>query len=114
MKYEIFLERLTPAMTRLFYGKTPEEHNIALPSCHRKVHKSRTHAEPPKVSVRPKAVDFLRICFSDKGVSTDSEKVKSIYNTTAPQRASEVCSFLELATYCVTFIPQFSNLTHSL
>ena len=99
----------------IIYGKTPEEHNIALQAVIEKFIKVGLTLNREKCFFAQKSLTFFGFVFSDKGVSADPEKkAKSIHNTPAPQSASEVRSFLGMATNCAKFIPHFSDLTHSL
>ena len=98
----------------IIYGKTPEEHNKALKAVIEKFIKVGLTLNREKCLFAQKSLTFFGFVFSDKGVSADPEKVKSIHNAPAPQSASEVRSFLGMATYCAKFIPRFSDLTHSL
>ena len=96
----------------IIYGKTPDEHNTALKAVIEKFIKAGLTLNREKCLFAQKSLTFFGFVFSDKGVSADPEKVKSIHNVPAPQSASEVRSFLGMATYCAKFIPRFSDLTH--
>eukprot|EP00795_Rhopilema_esculentum_P003861 gene3861-15158_t len=98
----------------IIYGKTPEEHNNALKAVIEKFIKVGLTLNREKCLFAQKSLTFFRFVFSEKGVSADPEKVKSIHNAPAPQSAGKVRSFLGMATYCAKFIPHFSDLTHSL
>ena len=47
-------------------------------------------------------------------VSPDPDKVKAIHNMSPPKSASEVRSFLGMATYCAKFIPSISDISYPL
>ena len=98
----------------IIYGKTPEEHNKALKAVIKKFIKVGLTLNREKCLFAQKSLTFFDFVFSNKGVSADPEKVKSIHNAPEPKSASEVRSFLGMAAYCAKFIPRFSDLTHSL
>ena len=59
-------------------------------------------------------ITFFCFVFSSKGIAPDPAKVESINNAVPPTTTSVVRSFLEMATYCAKFIPNFSNVSESL
>ena len=54
------------------------------------------------------------IVFSEKGISPDSIKVKSIEKAFPPTTIHAVKSFLGMAMYCAKFIPNFNDVSEPL
>ena len=57
-----------------------------------------------------KEVSFLGHIVSKGGIAVDPSKVKDILNWKPPINVSEICSFLDLASYYRRFIKGFSKL----
>ncbi|XP_069482620.1 uncharacterized protein [Ambystoma mexicanum] len=55
-------------------------------------------------------LSFLGYVFNEKGVSPDPGEVVDIKNAQAPTNATEVHSFLGMATYCSWFIPDLATI----
>ena len=98
----------------IVFGKTKQEHDMALVQTVVRLNDCGLTANAPKcIFDRPK-LEFFGLMFSKTGTSPSEEKVKAIQNLGVPQNASEVRSFLGMANFSCHFIPNYSNLTHPL
>ena len=59
-------------------------------------------------------VDFYGLKFSDKGIALTEHKIKALKEATTPKTASELRSFLGLATYCSRYIPNLASISDKL
>lgn len=67
-----------------------------------------------KCEFEKESLVFLGHKLSAKGLDIDEEKIKDIRGFRQPQTASELKSFIGLATYVSAFIPHFADLTKPL
>ncbi|XP_078518473.1 uncharacterized protein LOC144783300 [Lissotriton helveticus] len=61
-----------------------------------------------------KTIDFFGYVFSSDGVKVDPRRSQAIQGAPAPTSASEVRSFLGMATYCSRFIPYLATIAEPL
>lgn len=98
----------------IIFGKTQQEHDEALHAVLQRFNSVGLTLREDKCELNKKSITFFGFVFSGKGVSPDPEKVKAIHDAQPPSSASEVRSFLGMATYCAKFIPKFSDVTKPL
>ena len=70
--------------------------------------------DPKKCFLLQKSVYFLGHVVSDKGVSTDPQKIKVVRTWPRPRTAKDVRSFLGLCSYYRRFIWEFSDIARPL
>ena len=98
----------------IIFGKTQQEHDNALHSVLQRFESVGLTLREDKCELNKKSITFFGFVFSGEGVSPDPEKVKAIHDAQPPSSASEVRSFLGMATYCAKCIPKFSDVTKPL
>ena len=98
----------------LVYGKTNEEHDLAVSRTLDRLHRSGLTVNPKKCEFGKDRVTFFGYVFSAAGMSPDPLKVKSLQDAAEPQNASEVRSLLGMAQYSARFIDNFADITEPL
>jgi len=63
---------------------------------------------PKKCSFLKKEIKYLGYVISEKGVSTDEEKISSVKNWPIPRTKKQVRSFLGFCSYYRKFVKDFS------
>ena len=76
----------------------------------RRLHQEGVRLNPEKCKFRQKKVTFFGHVWSAEGVSVDPAKVEAINNTPEPQNQSEMKSFMGMAQYVSTFIPDYATI----
>ena len=89
----------------IVYGKTQADHDEALKKVFRKFSDVNLTLNTSKCEFNKSSLSFFGFVISNDGVSPDPDKVKAIHDMTPPKSATEVRSFLGMATYCAKFIP---------
>jgi hypothetical protein len=83
----------------LIFSKTEEEHKKHLRLVLEKLRSNQLYAKFSKCEFRLTKVAFLGHVISAGGVSVNPSKVKDVLNWMPPMNASEIQSFLRLASY---------------
>ena len=91
------------------YGKTQADHNSAPKKVFQKFSDVNLTLNMSKCEFNKSFISFFGLVLSKDGVSPDP-----IHDMSPPKSASEVQSFLGMATYCAKFIPSFSDISHPL
>ena len=94
----------------IIFGQTFIEHNQRLESVWKRLHNANLKLKPSKCSFGKKSVAFLAHIISDKGISTDPEKLKRIQEWPRPRNQDDTRSFLGYATYYRKFIKGFAQI----
>ena len=93
------------------FGKTEEEHNIALTNVLKRLINAGITLNPDKCEFLVQEVVFAGHRITPDGISLQESRVKSISNLKQPTNESEVRSFLGMVNYCNKFIPNYSTIT---
>ena len=99
---------------RIVFSRTPEEHNHRLRAVFEKLKAAGLKLKPSKCDFFKKEIIYLGHVFSEKGVSTDPDKIKAVTEWPQPTIATEVRSFLGFVSYYRRFIPNFSKVAKPL
>ncbi|XP_069495619.1 uncharacterized protein [Ambystoma mexicanum] len=67
-----------------------------------------------KCEFRKNTLKFFGHVFSEAGMTPDPDKVSALNDTAAPTNASELRSFLGLASYCSRYIRDFASVSEPL
>ena len=92
------------------YGKTDEEHNVALEAVLERLLSLGLTLKLSKCEFNKKQIKFFGLIFSKEGVSPDPEKVNAIKLAGKPANAKELSSFLGMASYSSSFISDFASI----
>lgn len=98
----------------IIFGRTYEEHLERLDLALKRLKSANLKLKPSKCAFGKKSVSFLGHVISDKGISTDPEKLKRIQEWPRPRNQNEVRSFLGYATYYRKFIRGFAHIADPL
>ena len=98
----------------LIYSETLEEHRTHVKKILKKLQESGLYAKLSKCEFEVQKTTFLGHIISDKGISMDPDKVKSILEWPVPTTVKEVQSFVGLCNYYRRFIPNFAKITKPL
>ncbi|XP_048628073.1 uncharacterized protein LOC106447792 [Brassica napus] len=88
----------------------PEDHEKHLRTILGRLREQKLFAKLSKSSLWQKSIGFLGHIVSDQGVSVDPEKVQTIRDWPQPRNATEVKSFLGLASYYRKYVKGFASL----
>ena len=94
----------------IIFGQTIIEHNQRLESVLKRLQNANLKLKPTKCYFGKKSVAFLGHIISDKGISTDPEKLKRIQEWPRPRNQDDIRSFLGYATYYRKFIKGFAQI----
>ena len=90
-------------------SKSFEEHIEHLNIVFDKLRKANLVVKKEKCEFMKSRIKFLGHIISEKGVSTDPEKIQSILNFPTPKKLKVIPTFLGLTVYYKRFSPQYSN-----
>ena len=98
----------------IIFGRTFEEMLRRLNLALERLEKANLKLKPSKCSFGKQSVSFLGHVISDKGISTDPEKLRRIQEWPRPHNQNEARSFLGYATYYRKFIRGFAHIAEPL
>jgi hypothetical protein len=95
----------------IVYGKTQQEHDIALAQALQRFEDCGLTLGLPKCNFDQPEIEFFGMKFSAAGMSPTADKVKALIEAPAPTSFAEVRSFLGMANYSANFIQHYSETT---
>ena len=98
----------------IIFGKTQSDHDKALETVFKKFADAKLTFNKSKCEFNKSSITFFGFVFSSKGIAPDPTKVEAINSALPPTTTSGVRSFLGMATYCVKFIHNFSDISEPL
>ena len=98
----------------IIHGKNQADHDKSLKKTLQRLQEKGAKLNKEKCIFSVNKLTFFGHVFSDKGVSADPEKVKTIINTEPLKNVGQVRSFLGMTQYVARFIPQYATLTEPL
>ena len=98
----------------IVYGKTQAKHDENLRKTLKRLQEKGAKLNREKCKFSVNKLTFCGHVFSDKGISVDHEKIKSIVDTDPPKNVAGVPSFLAMIQCVSRFIPQYATLTEPL
>ena len=93
------------------YGKTQQEHDIALAQVLQRLEDCGLTLGLSKCQFDRPEIEFFGMKFSAKGMSPTDDRVKALVETPPPATVGEVRSFLGIANYSGSFIRRYSEIT---
>ena len=94
----------------IIFGRTFTEHLERLDLALRRLENANLKLKPSKCSFGQRSVTFLGHIISDKGISTDPEKLKRIQTWPQPRNQGDMRTFLGYASYYRKFIKGFAQI----
>ena len=98
----------------IVFGTTFQENLERLEEVFLRLAKTGLKLKPVKCNLFQKEVAYLGHIVSQRGISTDPAKTDMVRQWPTPTSATEVRSFLGLASYYRRFMPQFAQVAHPL
>ena len=98
----------------IVHAKTRELHDLYLVSLCDRLRKCGMTASKDNCKLGVEELTFFGLKISKKGVAIGDDKVLALKNAVKPDNASELRSFLGLAGYCSTHIPELASLSEPL
>lgn len=98
----------------LIYSKTKEEHVRHVREALEVLRKNQLYAQPSKCFFGQREVQFLGHKISSDGVAVDEGKIKAIMQWPVPTSVSALRSFLGLAGYYRSYVPNFGRIASDL
>jgi len=96
------------------HGKTIEEHDQRLLTLLDRLNEIGLTVNIDKCEFGKTELDFYGLRFSDKGIALTDHKIKALKEASPPKTASELRSFLGLASYCSRYIPNLATISDKL
>jgi len=96
------------------YARTPEEHLQRLAVVFERLSRAGLKVKLEKCRFFQRSVRFLGHVISHEGIGTDPEKTRAVVEWPTPTSATEVRSFLGLASYYRRFVKDFAKLASQL
>jgi hypothetical protein len=93
----------------LVFAKTVDEQIERLGKVLQRLRETGLKVEPSKCHLFCKEVNYLGHIISSDGIATDPAKIKTVTDWPIPKSASDVRSFLGLASYYRRYIPKFTQ-----
>ena len=98
----------------LIFAKTSEEHDDILEKVLKRFQDKGLTLNLQKCIFCKENLEFYGYVFSKDGMRPSPKKVQAVKNTSQPEDAKVLRSFLGLTNYLKAFIPDYSTLTHPL
>ena len=98
----------------LVHGKTRELHDLYLITLCKRLRVCGMTASKDNCKLGVQELNFFGLKISKNGVCINDDKVLALRNTIKPDNASELRSFLGLASYCSTHIPDLATISEPL
>ena len=95
----------------IIYSKTKEQHMERLEALFKRTRDLGLKFNLEKCKFLTENISFFGLIVGADGIKMDPSKVEALKGARSPTNASELKSFLGLATFCSRFIPNFSTLT---
>ena len=95
----------------LTFSKGFEDHYNHLEKLFERLRQANLKVKPSKCKIACDNVMFLGYNISDKGISVDESRIKSLKNYPRPTKTKEIKQFLGLSGFYRQFIPNFAELT---
>ena len=96
------------------YGRSLEEELKRLEEVFRRLALAGLKLKPSKCVLFQRSVPYLGHIVSEDGIQTDPAKVERVHKWPVPVNATEVKSFLGLASYYGRFVPNFASVARPL
>lgn len=96
----------------IIHGKDRAEHDKRLEQFLRDCELYNVKLNKDKLELASSSITFMGHIISDKGISTDPEKVKAIKNFPVPKSVTEVRRFLGMVQYLARYIPHLTDALH--
>ncbi|KXJ08917.1 Transposon Tf2-6 polyprotein [Exaiptasia diaphana] len=93
------------------YGQSSEEHDLNLHHMIQRCQETGLNLNPDKCHIKQDKIKFYGIICSEAGIQPDPAKVSALKQMKQPADRRELQTFLGLATYMSSFIPNLSTLT---
>ena len=96
------------------FCRTPKEHIHRLKAVISKLRAASLKLRPTKCDLFRQQINYLGHVVSEKGVSTDPDKINAVTEWPQPTTVTEVRSFLGFVSYYRRFIPNYSKVARPL
>ena len=94
----------------LIFSKTLEEHRSVVREVLKRLHQHGLYAKLSKCEFHKKAVEFLGLVVSSRGLEMCQDKVAALKDWPTPKNLREVQAFLGFANFYRRFIPNYSQI----
>ena len=91
------------------YGKNDREHDIHLHETMERTRKAGIKLNDEKCVIKTKECNFFGMLYTPDGVKPSPDKVRAIENLEPPKDKKELHTFLGMATYMSSFIPNLAD-----
>ena len=95
----------------IIHGTDRQSHDTALENCLMRLKEENLTINRDKCKFLQDKIAFFGLIFSKAGIQPDPKKVQDLRDSPIPTNASEVRSFLGMASYSSKFIPNFADIT---
>ena len=96
----------------LVYGKSQEEHDIALKQTLEALAKKGATLNLRKCKFNKRHLEYFGYVFSEEGMRPSKSKVRALNEMSRPENVNAARSFLGFTNYLKRFIPDYSTLTY--
>ena len=93
------------------FGKTRQEHDIALRNCLERLQDRGLTLNPKKCKFLQSSINFFGQIFSQQGTRPDPKRIEDLANASVPVNAKDVRSLLGMANYSAKYIPNYATIT---